>query len=118
VVSTTAFTPFVSVDPQLGVLFQMPTLAVAASRIISDPKAIFTVDPIAKTVSVEVTETCPSCQGYGSPCGGCDGSGAVRHVCGSFDPQTGALESQNALEEHLGFSAARDVMSLLHAIVG
>ena len=57
----------------------MASLTIPSSRIILDPKVIFTVDPITGSADVEVTETCPSCFGYGSPCGQCQGDGERHH---------------------------------------
>ncbi len=105
--------PFASVDPQDGVTHKMPTLAVSQDRVIYDPKVFLTIDPVVKTVIVEVTETCPSCTGYGSPCVSCNGSGKILHDCGSFDTTKGVLEAQVNLEKILGVSATRDVVKTL-----
>jgi len=73
--------PYGTAEPQEGVQKGMATLTIPSTRSMRDPKVVLTVDPIARTVDAEVTETCPSCNGYGPPCGECRGVGQIRHEC-------------------------------------
>lgn len=86
----------------------MASLTVPTTRTINDPKVILTVDPIARTVAVEVTETCPSCSGYGSPCGECRGDGQLHHPCKSADD----------LAALLGADAAKTTFDTIRAFGG
>ncbi len=97
---------------------EMASLSVPTFRSVENPKIILTIDPIAHKVVVEITETCPSCAGYGSPCGGCQGDGLLHHACGTYNAVTRMYEKvENTLAGLLGVEATKTTLDTIRAFV-